>query len=227
MKYKPNSVSVVFGAIFVIMGMIFLGAIIAVDISYANQKNSYVPVEAVITDIREEKVYDRSRKTTKITHEVIVKYEYEGNTYRTHLGHYNSAMNVGDREEIYIDPEAPGNTVSSPLTLNLIIIPMVIIVMGLGIAFIIREIKRSKAVNKLIEEDMYIFCDNVIEEQSNTTVNNVRYLWLRCKYYANGQTYDFKSHPYHPRDSRYVPGQKVKIYVDLETNPKVYYMVID
>ncbi len=227
MKYKPNMISVVFGVLFAVMGLIFLGAIIAVDISYANQKNSYVPVEAVITNIEEEKVYDRNRKTTKTSYDVFAEYEYEGNTYKTVLGYYNSGMNVGDREEIYIDPEAPGNTVSSPLTLNLIIIPMVVIVMGLGIAFIIREIKRSKAVNKLIEDDLYIFCDNVVEELSNTSVNNVRYLWLRCTYHANGQTYDFKSHPYHPRDSRYVPGQKVKVYVDLETNPKVYYMCID
>lgn len=228
MKYKPNMISVVFGILFTTISAVFLAAIIAVDISYANFKKDAVPVEAVITDIRTERNYSSTKNKTVTEHYVEVEYYYEGQIYNTELNYYSSNMKIGDREEIFIDPNNPYDSSSSPLILNCIIIPLAAIFMSIGLVFLIREGKRKKAVNKLIEDGLYIFCDDVAEENANVTVNNVRYRLLRCTYNdGTGRTFVFHSHPYPPSERHYTPGQSVKIYVDIENNPKVYYICLD
>lgn len=228
MKYKPNMISVVFGALFTTISVVFLAAIIAVDVSYANFKKDAVPVEAVITDIDSHRVHNRNTNKTRTEHTVYVEYEYEGEVYNTELGYYSSGMKKGDREEIYINPDNPSESSSSPLILNCIIIPLAGIFISIGLVFLIKEVKNKKAVNKLIEDGLYVFCDDVAEENANVTVNNVRYRWLRCTYNdGTGRTFVFHSHPYPPSERHYTPGQSVKIYVDIENNPKVYYICLD
>lgn len=89
------------------LGFVCFG--ITQQIAFNNGKAEYTQVEAVITQIDQEEDAEGNTR-----HTVWISYEYNGQTYPKILyPGYVSTMEVGEQLTVYIDPEAPGETVDN------------------------------------------------------------------------------------------------------------------
>lgn len=224
-RYKWSFVHTFIGVIFFLVGAVFLIIMAANTSAWAEFKKDAVPVTAEITDIDTYTKRSVSSKKRKTYHDVYIEYEYEGKTYTGELNYYSSGMKRGDDVEIFIDPENPSESKSDPLIVSGIMGIFVIIFGGIGSAFLVFEFKKSRYINRLIADDKFVYADYSHEERANVTVNNVRYNQAVFVYEDGfGRKLMFKSEPYHPNSRPYIQGDSKKVYVDMENNPKKYYV---
>ena len=93
--------------------LLILGiAAAAVGISTLVKQKSYVPADAVITEIFEE--YDITEKEWRYT--VYIKYTVDGTEYNEVLGYHDSSFAVGKEIQIMYNPENPAQTVEAAST---------------------------------------------------------------------------------------------------------------
>ena len=134
-------------------------------------------------------------------------------------------MREGDEVEMLIDPNNPSKNRSEPYLFSGIMAIVGLIFGGIGAGFLIFELKMSRYINGLIAEDKFIYAEYSNEEQSNVTVNNVRYYQAVFVYEDGfGRQLTFTSRPYHPNSRPYVKGDSMKVYVDMENYPNKYYV---
>ncbi|MCI7767158.1 MAG: DUF3592 domain-containing protein [Oscillospiraceae bacterium] len=222
-RYKWSFVSTIIGWVFFAFGVIFLIIPLISIASWAEFKKDAVPVSAEITDI--DTYTKRSNHKNRTYHDVYVEYEYDGVTYSEELDYYTSGMKKGDDIEIYVDPDDPSRSRSNPFVFSAIMAVFGLVFGGIGAGFLVHEIKMSIYINKLIAEDKFIYADYSNEEQANVTVNNVRYNHSVFVYDDGlGRIMTFNSEPHHPSSRPHIQGDSIKVYVDLENNPKKYYV---
>ena len=222
-RYKWSFISALIGSIFFLFGVAFLIVPIVSIAGWESFKKDAVPVVAEITDIE---IYSSRSGGKKRTHrEVRIEYEYGGETYSDQLGYYISGMKKGDEVNILVDPDKPSRSRSEPYLFSGIMAIFGLIFGGIGAGFLGYELKKSKYINKLIAEEKYIYAEYSHEEQANVTVNNVRYNHSVFVYDDGmGRRMPFNSAPHHPSSLPYIKGDSIRVYVDMEKNPKKYYV---
>lgn len=224
-RYKWSFVSAIIGGIFFLTGIIFI-IIGAVNVAGWNDfKKDAVPVTATITDISTHTTRRPGSNKRRRTYDVNIEYEYDGKSYSGDLSYYTSGMREGGAVDIFIDPDDPYKHRSEPYLVSGMMAVFGLVFGGIGAAFLGHEIKKSKYINRLIAEGKFIYADYSGEEQANVTVNNVRYRQAVFVYEDGfGKKLTFKSEPYHPNSCPYSQGDTKKVYVDMETDPKRYYV---
>lgn len=224
-KYRPNKLIYIFAAVFGGVGIIFILLMISSLCSWISFKEKAVETTAVITDIRtEHSTYRQNGKTKHRTaHEVSIEYKVDGVTYNNDLDYYTSGMSEGDEITILYDPENPEKHRSYSWVVCITFGVFIVVFGGIGFALGIYEFKKTKYINSLIDRNEYVVCYEWEEVNSGTTVNNVRYKMIVCRYEGAGGTLTFHSHPYHPAKRPFYPGQPVTVYVDVN-DPNKYYV---
>ena len=229
-KYKPNGTIMLLGGVFAFFAAILILTAVFVSADNRKFKETAVPVSAVISEIKVSSKHRMSGSSGKRKHRsksytVYVAYEYEGKSYNENLGFYTSGMSEGDTLSVLIDPDHPsdvryGVDVAAPVCGGIGGIFGLI-----GIVFLSGELKRKKLAKKLVDKGLYVLCSEWQEEQANVSVNNVRFHQIRAVYNNGYQRYEFKSAAFDPRKQRlFMPGQAVPVFVDLNANPKKYFI---
>ena len=225
--YRMNKINLLFGICFSAFAVIVLIVNVFILIRWFDFKKDCGVAEAVIIDI---KIY-HDRSDNSESHSVMVEYIVDGEIYRGLLEYYSSSMREGQYVNVYYDPEDPSHTMTNPVFASLIMLILILAFGGVGGGFLIYELRYKKLVTALIAEDKYIVCDHTVERvetSANVTVNHVRYRQMDFIYHApDGKEYTFSSRPYHPNKNPFIDGQNVIVYVDIEKNPKRYYVSED
>lgn len=223
-RYKWSFPFTLIGVIFFLFGVAFLIVPVVMVSGWEDFKKDAVPVTATISDIRTHTSRSSSGKR-RTYHDVYVEYEYEGESFYEELDHYNSGMREGDEVEILIDPHNPSNNRSEPYLFSFIMAVCGLIFGGIGAGFLIHEQKMSIYINGLIAEDKFIYANYSHEEKANVTVNKVRYDQSVFVYEdGSGRKMVFKGEPHHPSSRPYIEGDSMRVYVDMENDPKRYYV---
>lgn len=230
-KYKYNLVFMIIGGVFSLVAVVMLIVSVSVNVSWNSFKKTAVSVTAEITDIqvRRERRHSssgsKSRNTTTTYHDVYVEYDYNGQHYSEKLDYYYSGMAEGDEISILIDPNDPKRSMTDPGVASAVCLIFVFVFGGIGAAFLIVELRKGAYINRLIRDDKYVYAEYTGEEPSNLTVNKVRYNQSVFTYDSGfGITTTFRSHPHHPLESPYSPGDTVKVYVDMKKDAGKHYV---
>ncbi len=228
-KYKYNLVFMIIGGVFSLVAVIMLLVSVGTRISWNSFKETAVSVTAEITDIqvRRERSHSssNSRNTTTTYHDVYVEYDYNGQHYSEKLDYYYSGMAKGDEITILIDPNDPRRSMTDPGIATAVCLIFVFVFGGIGAAFLIVELSKGAYINGLIRDDKYVYAEYTGEEPSGLTVNKVRYNQSVFTYDNGfGITMTFRSHPHHPSESPYRPGDTVKVYVDMKKDASKHYV---
>lgn len=211
------------GTIFFLFGAAGLAAAISMTVNWISCKDSYAEVEAVIADVT--RTYSGHGSDRKAHYHVTVEYDYNGEHYEQPLGYYTAGMKEGNTVTIRCNPEDPDEIVSSPAVAVAIFSVFALIFGGIGAGFLIHEIKMKKFVQGLVDNELYVCADYIREKMSAMRVNNVRYAQAVFGYVdPYGRKYEFESQPYHPLEKPFYPGQQVRVYIDMENNPRKYYI---
>lgn len=225
-KYRMEWPMMFIGSIFAFFGVVTLAAGVFMTLDWIDFKKTAVEISATIVDIDSYRV--RRNGKTKTRHDVFVEYEYDGITYDGKSDTYNSGMYVGDTITMYIDPENPENHKTNQVVPIIMMGFFSVIFGGIGFGFIVHQITKSIYINGLIARELYIYCEQWHEENSGTRVNNVRYKCAVAEYFDSyGRRLEFRSQPYHPNKCPFYPGQRLRVYVDLENKPTNYYVTTD
>ena len=227
-KKKPNLGLIIAGLICIILGAAAFYAAYTQASSWNRFKQTAVQTTAVITDIQKHRTRTRShgKTKTKTRYEVTVTYNVDGQDYSTQLGYHTSLMRIGGEVPIYYDPAEPSYSMTDPSKRNIVIYILGGVFILCGALMIILDTRNCILVNSLIRNNKYIMCDNWTEQKSGLTVNGTPYNCIVCNYKDeySGKEYVFTSSSYHPNRSVFVSGLPVKIYVDTDKNPKVYFV---
>ena len=207
--------------------LILIPVMVYLLVSWADFQKKCVSTQAVITDISRH--YNRNRD--EYEHDVTVEYFIDGQRYTNSLNYYVSSMKPGQTVTVYYDPDDPYRTMDKPYLACVFIAVFVLIFGGVGGGLLFSEISFMMKINRLADEDKYVICGmdcQFLEVNSNVTVNHVRYLQTDIIYCdERGMEHKFSTRPYKPGNCPIYPGQPVKVYVDLENDPKKYYVYTD
>lgn len=218
-RYKWNFTYMAIGGLFFVFALITLLASVKEFKSWKEFKETAVPVAARITDIESYTDDDETK------HRVFIEYEYEGERYSDKLSYYITGMKKGDTVEIYVDPDAPSYSQSHSVLLSVLSWVLMLAFGGIGVGLMGHELKRSIYINRLIDEDKYVYAYYSNEEKSGYSVNEVEY---NCSVFVykddSGNERRVKSEPYPPDANPYATGYRVKVYVDIEKTPEKYYV---
>lgn len=213
----------IIGVLFTACAAIMIIAAVSMMIRWNEFSATAVTAYATITDI--ETSHYRSNGKTRTDHDVTVEYSYNGKDFNRELGYYTSGMYEGQQIEISINPDNPGEIMTSTYLAGTLLIVFALIFGALGVYLLVKELTLKKYITRLIEEDKYVICSDWTEGTSGVKVNNVRYYMAVFEYTDPiGRNYYFNSHPYHPNKCPFYHGQSVQVFVDLEENPDKYYV---
>ena len=222
--YRMNKINLLLGIWFSAFAAIVLIVNVSIFISWLDFKKDSRVTDAVIVSIRSS--YDGVDDST--SHKVVVEYIVDGEIYRSSLGYYSSTMRRGQSVKVYYDPSDPSHTMDNATFACAMMLIFILIFGGVGTGFLIYEFRQKKIVTALIEEDKYIVCDSSVERaevSAHVKVNRTYYRQTDFFYRApDGKEYKFSSRPYHPDKNPFIDGQNVIVYVDIEKDPKKYYV---
>lgn len=228
MKLKlknANSVLLLIGILFSVIGTAFLVAGIAVLIIHNTFMDNAVQTEAEITLIESES-YRRNGKT-HTDHDVWVEYEIDGEVYEEELGYYNSGMNEGDKIDVYYDPDNPSDVSSGSKILELIFILIGGVFAVLGVILIIVNILSGNRRKKLMQtgERLTGTITDVVMNNA-VRINGHHPFKAECEVINpfDGEKYLYSSENVTCNISELV-GREVTVYVD-RNNKKKYYVDI-
>lgn len=222
MTKRKLKLGYIIGGIAMIFIALLLVKVIHSQITGWNEfKKTALSTTATITDIQRRRT--GSKKHRKTSYTVYIKYTVDDTEYENILGYYVKGMYEGQTVDILYDPANPSHHESQPYVPAAIEGILAVVLLLLGAASLRSEIYKYFYINQLIAEDSYVICDQWQDLRSNTSVNNVRYHYTECTYTdERGVTYTFGSDIYHPNKQPFVPGDRVKVYVDLQKPTKYY-----
>lgn len=227
MKVKnTNNFMVMFGSIFLIVGLITVLSGIGMFVSFLSFKSTAAETQAVITDI--ETIKTRNNGKTKISYSVFIEYTFEGVQYDNMLGYYSSGMHKGQVVKIYVDPESPTNIRSNSLLAEILMIVMGLPFAIVGMCFVISSIRKTATKKRLLLEG----------EQMSGTITLVamdRSLRINGKhpYKAEvevidpmtGEKYLYSSEGI-MQDITWLTGESVTVYVDAADRSRYYVDIV-
>ncbi|MBQ5331547.1 MAG: DUF3592 domain-containing protein [Oscillospiraceae bacterium] len=223
-RYKPDKTTLILGLVFFIIGFAAAAGFAVYHISYRNFERNADRINAVITNV--DAYTTGSGKSRRTRHNVEVTYVYDGEAYTNSLDYYISGMRTGDFVEVLVNRDDPQNMRSEPKLWLLLFAGFFLIFGGVGFGLTWSEIGTMIKAKRLIDRDRYVMCDNWEEKLSGTAVNNVQYHRIIARYDNGIEEFTFKSRPFHPAKQPYVPGESVIVYVDIEENPKKYFVYL-
>lgn len=214
----------IFGTVFGGIGLLFFIIGINLIIDAIEFKEIAVSVPAVITDINEIVTRD-SDGDRHISHDVYVRYTYEGVIYNDELNEYSSSMKVGKEIPVLIDPNYPSEAQYEKMVITG---PLIFTGIGglffcIGLGFIISLIKEFLLKSKAKREGTEIYATITdMREDKSVTINGYHPIYLVCEYENNNINYKFKS------ESRMdfkddVVGRQIRVYY---IDEKQYYVDI-
>ncbi|MCH5192927.1 MAG: DUF3592 domain-containing protein [Oscillospiraceae bacterium] len=225
--YHMSKINMTFGIWFSAFALLVLIIDAGMFISWLDFKKDSISTDAVIIGIRSS--YDSSDDSEN--HSVLVEYIVDGEVYRRSPGYYSSSMRTGQHITVYYDRSDPSRIKSDPSSACALMLIFIFVFGGVGAAFLIYELRLKKTVTALIAEGKYIVCDSSVERvevSAHVKVNRVYYRQTDFFYNApDGKEYIFSSRPYHPDKNPFIDGQNVIVYVDIEKDPKKYYVSED
>lgn len=225
-KYKnANSVLMLIGIIFSVIGTAFLISGIAVLISHNTFIDNAVRTEAEITRIESDS-YRRNGKT-HTDYDVWVEYEADGEIYEEELGYYNSKMNEGDKIDVYYNPDNPSDVKSDSKILELIFILIGGVFAVLGVIFITVNILSGNRRKMLMQTgDRLTGTITDVVMNNAVRINGVHPFKAECEVVNpfDGEKYLYSSENVTRNISELV-GREVTVYVD-RNNKKKYYVDI-
>lgn len=220
--YRMNKIMLLLGGWFAAFGVLILAAGVIIVVQWVDFSKTCESTEAIITDI-----YTTGHGDSR-THHVVVDYEVDGEIYSNSLGYYTSSLRRGQKVTVYYNPENPYDTMNRPYAACAAIAVFFLIFGGIGFGFLFSEFRNKKIINRLAEEDKYIILDSRTERRevrAGVKVNNVRYVRTDFIYRDQfGGEFVFSSVAYPPGKCPFDPWQSVTVYVDMEKNPKKYYV---
>lgn len=222
-----NKIKMTLGIAFFAVAPLLGAIVVMLIVQWVNFSATAQQTSAIITDITTYHDNDGD-----VRHTVWVEYVVDGKVYERVLGSYTSNMREGQSVTVNYDPKDPDRIMQNP-TLGCVMLSIFILSFGgVGGGMLFSELRRRSIVNRLAAEEKYIVLDsncNCMEVPSNYSSNGVRYMQMDFLYYdpVSGQEYTFSSNPYHPLKSPFRFGQNVTVYVDLEKDPKKYYVSFD
>lgn len=196
MRNKPmsgNIVQKIIGLVFSIIGLSILAGGFVLYGAQARQLDQYTEIKAQIVYIEEYRDFDGD-----ISHNVRVRYEFEGEEYTGVLTYYASSMREGDIVNVYIDPDNPHNYYSPEGAWMILV---VFSILGgtfflIGAGFLIFLISRRLRKKKLLRDGdrVYAQIDNVFTNR-NVQTNGRHPVRIDCSWRdpADGVTYHFRS----------------------------------
>lgn len=214
------------GAIFALVGLIFLISGIVTTISDINFKNNAEQTQGEIIDIERESY--RSHGKTRTHHYVTIGYTVDGEYYERELSQYNSGMYVGKELTVYYDPDEPGNSKISSHVFQVVFIGMGGLFFVLGMTFIMVNVTSSKRIKSLMENG-----EALTGIVTNVTLNTSMRVNGRHPYKAECEVIDPYSGDRYLYSSKNVMadisgliGSEVTVYTDRNDRSK-YYVDID
>ena len=223
--YRMDKIMVTIGGFFAAFAVIMFMVGVGMMIGWASFSKTCESTDAVITSI------ERTRHGKHKRHRVTVEYSVDGEVYSGSLGYYISSMRRGQHVTVYYDPEDPSYTMSKPYIACAAIAVFDLIFGALGVIMLGGEFRNKKIINRLAEEGKYIILDGSVERRevsANVKVNDVRYMQTDFIYRDRyGYEHVFSSRAYPPGRCPFDPWQSVTVYVDIENNPKKYYVCTD
>lgn len=226
LKFKnANSVLLLIGILFSVIGTAFLVAGIAVLIGHNTFIDNAVQTEAEITRIESDS-YRRNGKT-HTDYDVWVEYEVDGEIYEEELGYYNSSMNEGDIIDVYYDPDNPSDVSSGSKILELIFILIGGVFAVLGVILIIVNILSGNRRKKLMRTgDRLTGTITDVVMNNAVRINNRHPFKAECEVINpfDGEKYLYSSENI-TEDITGLTGMEVTVYVD-RNNKKKYYVDI-
>ena len=219
-KYRPDSVLIFIGVIFAFFGVLMIVISFLMTKSWNDFKEISVPVTAYITDIET----IRSASEDGDTHRVYISYEYGGSTYSGRLDYYTSSMREGMPVEIRVSTVDPYEIKSDPSGFGWILAIFIVVFGGIGVGFLGSQLVKYIKIRGLVQRDLYVYCTEWQEFRSNVRVNNMIYRCIHAYYDSGYNKYEFISGAYPPDECPLMPGESVTVYVDVENDPKTYYV---
>lgn len=206
--------------IFLLIGIVFtgiLGIFMAINI---NIKKNYVPADATIVDF----VRNHSGDNTL----TVVKYFVDGQEYESSLNSYSSNWSVGDRVNVYYNPENPDETKMEIPVIMMIVFPSFgIVFIAVGLFLCLKEKKLKRKKKKLIENGLSVNA-KVIDFTVNTriSVNNRHPFIIIAEYDDSINKHRFRSDNVWENVTSDCIGETVKVYYE-PNNMNNYYVDAD
>lgn len=211
---KTNNFMVMFGSIFLIVGLITILSGVGMFVSFLSFKSTAVETQAVITDI--ETVKTRNNGKTKISYSVFIEYTFEGMQYDNMLGYYSSGMHKGQVVKIYVDPESPNNIRSNSLLAEILMIVLGLPFTIFGMCFVVSSIRKAATKKRLLcDGEQMIGTITYVALDKSVRING------RYPYKAEvevidpmtGEKYLYSSEGI-MQDITWLTGESVTVYVD-------------
>ena len=153
---KANFNMTLFGAIFFIVGLLFV--VVGGILFYKNIEFKKIAVEGQATIVDIYKQIDSDGETS---YTVIVEYVVDGQRYEDSLDYYSAGMEIGENVKIYYDPNNPTKFSSDGVNIAFIIfIGLGGIFAIMGAVFMINSIKK-KNIQKRIRESNIVIQANI------------------------------------------------------------------
>lgn len=212
----------ILGAIFAVIGLIFVTIALCFLITEAVSKDRYEEITAVITSIER---YPRSDENTD--HDVRVEYEYGGNIYSgISLNYYSSSMYEGETIRVMVDADEPEKVHSpaSSLLLTAIFGGLGLVFAVIGLSLLISIRRKGLLKKRLIKDGCHVMAhiDGVVT--TNVRINNRPTYAIRCSYNnpEDGRIYSFTSEALMFDPSWYINTDTLRVYVDRNDYTKNY-----
>lgn len=216
--YKVDIVVLV-GAIFMFVGIIFLGASVFIFRDSSEFFQEAISTEGTISDI----YLEESEKSD--VHRVIVSYKADSELMSGRLNYYSSTMKIGDQLTLYYHPDNPSRVRGgASMFLDWIFFGAALSTVALGSLLVGFSVRKKKLKKRLLESGMRLSA--VITDvrlKQNESVNGRHPYVVDCEYRTpEGSVYVFSSGALWDRPADDVIDSVVYVYVDPKNYRKYY-----
>lgn len=222
MKIK-NSTNVL-AAIFLIIGIVFVGMCAVFTGVNIHIKNNYNETQAVVLGF--ERHHSSSRNSDSFY--TLISYSVDDTEYQTVLSAYSSSWSVGDTITVYTKPDEPQIVKSTLPPIFFVIFGLVGGVFAvLGFIMLLKSLQLKKKKKQLIENGLTLSAE-IIDFYPNTRimVNGQNPYIVVAQYDEFGQKHRFVSGNVWERLNNNYIGEQVTIYYE-HNNMNNYYVDVD
>jgi hypothetical protein len=223
-----KDVSGIIGVIFSTIGVILLVVGIFISIKSLDFQKNAVKGTAVIENI------DPGNSTRKhySSGSASVKYTVDGKVYHSRLNEYSSGMYIGQKVEIYYDPNIPSHMQTSNGWIDaleiLIVLGSVFSIIGFVQLFV--QMKKKNLKQNLLSYGELVYADTEeISKNSHLSVNGENPYRITCKWLdsSSGVCYTYISENFWQLTKAITDAKKIPVYIDRQKPRKKYYVALD
>lgn len=187
---KPQKIIKLLGIIFAFIGALFVVVGIFAYKVGNDFKKTAVSTKAEIMNIQS---YDDS-------HNVLVEFDVDGQTYTGQLNYYDNSMYVGKEVTVYYNPDNPNDFRGADYVWGYLIFVLVgSIFFIIGMIFVIVTVVKGGKRKKIISYNYVVTADIIgIREDNSVSYNGISPYVMEASSMnpADGRIYFFKSEPF-------------------------------